>query len=259
MLLGSFMEVSLNLLWLLIALGMAVAWRARWLRPRQRRVHMFRCPALTLWALWALSGACLASETAIPPTLQLPTAPSLRDQGIAVGDLDGDSRPDLAIVRPEGLGPQGFQYRIELDLTTRAAPTFFSVSAERGGLRIFPRDVNGDGYLDLVITSAWSLAPVGVWINDGRGGFTEHDPAAYPRSIWTESSGISSNTPQETLQASVPQSYRTWLDFSLSSYLRNELIIDHLLLLPATDRPSGPAVSRPSTRGPPLSLPQLPS
>jgi hypothetical protein len=54
-------------------------------------------------------------------------------------------------------------------------------------LLVIARDVDGTGDdLDLIIKSARSLAPVGVWINDHRGGFTKADPSLYASSIWFE-------------------------------------------------------------------------
>ena len=106
-------------------------------------------------------GACWAWEASTPSAVQLPFTPSFCDQGCAIADLDGDGRPDLAIARAEGWGPSGFQYRIDLDLTTRAGLSSFSVFAQRGGLLLIPRDVDGDWDLDLIITSAWTFPPSG--------------------------------------------------------------------------------------------------
>jgi hypothetical protein len=223
------------------------------------RSGSFRRAALILCALWGLSAACLASETLSPSALPLETTPLLWDQGCVIADLDGDGRPDFAIVRAEGWGSKGFQYRIELDLTTRVGLTSFSVSAQRGGLRIIPRYVNGDWDLDLVITSAWSFTPVGVWINDGHGGFTQGDLTAYSRSIWTEGPGVSSDAPHDRPQATVPQSYRSCIDFSNESYFCNNLLFERLPLFLRAASPQKGAAGWPQTRAPPGFLPQRPS
>jgi hypothetical protein len=219
----------------------------------------FRRAALILCALWGLSAACLASEALSPSALPLETTPLLWDQGGVIADLDGDGRPDFAIVRAEGWDSKGLRYRIELQLTTGVSPSSFSVSAEKGGLRIVPRDVDGDGDLDLVVTSAWSFTPVGVWINDGHGGFTQGDLTAYSRSIWTEGPGVSSDTPHDRPQATVPQSYRSCIDFSNESYFCNNLLFERLPRFLGAASPHKGAVGWPPTRAPPCFLPQRPS
>jgi len=223
------------------------------------RSGSFRRAALILCALWGLSAACLASETLLPSALPLQTTPLLGDQGGVIADLDGDGRPDFAIVRAEGWDSKGFRYRIELQLTTGVSPSSLSVSAEKGGLRLIPRDVDGDGDLDLVVMSAWALTPVGVWINNGHGEFTRGDPTAYPRSIWLEGPQVVSNTPQEGLKATVPQSYRSCIDFSNESYFCNNLLFARLPLFPTAASPQKGAAGWPPTRAPPCIPPQQPS
>ena len=213
-------------------------------------------PILLLGAQWAFATACWASEAPTPSSAQLSTTPSYCDQGCAIADLDGDGHPDLAIARAEGWGPNGFQYRIDLDLTSRVAASSFSVSAQRGGLRIIARDVNGDWDLDLVISSARSLTPVGVWINDGHGRFTRGDPTAYPQSIWNEGPLLRSKTPHETFQASVPEFFRNWPGCSEGSSFCNALIIKRLTVQLNTVNPPRGVPPRPQTRDPPFFLTQ---
>src|SRR5262249_51046632 len=119
-------------------------------------------------------------------------------------------RLDIVKVQPEGWEPNGFRYRILLDSSTRAAATVLSLTAEEGGLHVIVRDVDGAGDdLDLIIKSARSLAPVGVWLNDHRGGFTRVDPSAYAASIWDEGPLILSDSPPDNLQAGLLPSYQS--------------------------------------------------
>jgi hypothetical protein len=238
------------------ALGSGVGGRPSTPAPRS---GSSRWTAPIFWALWALSAAWLASETPTASASQLPTAPALPCQAGTIVDLDGDGLPDHVIVGAEGWGREGLQYRIQLDLTTRVGPSSFTLSAEEGGLRIVPCDLNGDGHPDLVITNVWSLVPARMWINDGRGGFTQGDRTAYPRSICTEGPGVFSDTPQGTLQATVPRSHRSYIDFCVRPYFCNELVFRRLLLPLAAANPPRVAVSWPQTRAPPSSLPQQPS
>ena len=215
---------------------------------------VFRWATLILWALGTLSAAGWASETQTSSAAQLSPTSSFCDQGCAIADLDGDGRPDLAIARAEGWGPSGFQYRIDLDLTTRVEPSSFSVFAQRGGLRIIPRDVNGDWELDLIITSAWSFTPVGVWINNGHGRFTPSDPSAYPQCTWDKGSRMLSDTARETFQATIPEFLRNWPDFSERPFFYNELTIKRLTLQLAAFNPPRGSPRRPQTRAPPFPL-----
>jgi hypothetical protein len=219
-----------------------------------RLPSILRWSILSLCALGALAAACWASEPPTPSSVQLPPTPFFCDQGCAIADLDGDGRPDLAIARAEGWGPNGFQYRIELDLTSRVGVSSFSVFAQRGGLQIIPRDVNGDWDVDLIITSAWSFTPVGVWINDGHGGFTRSDATTYPQSTWTGGPKIFSDTPRETFAATVPELSRNWPDSSKGPSFWNELIIKRLTVLLAAANPPRGTRRRPQTRGPPFPL-----
>ena len=217
---------------------------------RSRRLWL-RWSVLLLFALWPLSLPVAGAPG--PPSLQVPFAPALCEQGCAIADFDGDGRPDLAMASAEGWGPNGFQYRIELDLTSRAGPSSFSVSAQRGGLRIIPRDMNGDWELDLIITSAWSFTPVGIWINDGHGGFVPMGSGPDLQFTWGEGPGIHSEPVYETFQASVPEGSRNWADSSEVPSFCLELAVKRLPFLPPfVTPPSG--LARPSqTRGPPLS------
>ena len=215
----------------------------------------FRSIALALWAVWALSVASPAWATSPLSTAEWVTTPLLRGYGNAIADLDGDGRLDLATVTLKSRGPNTFRYQVDLDLSSRIGPSSFSVSAGEGGLRIVPRDVDGDGDLDLVITNARSLVPVGVWINDGHGGFTEGNPTAYPGSIWTEDSGMSTRDTQGIFPATVPQSRWLWLDFSKGFRFRSELPIEPLRLCHAISNFPEVAVGQPRTRSPPCSLP----
>jgi hypothetical protein len=207
-------------------------------------------PILLLYAFCASAG--WASSATPPWARQLPIAPTFCDQGCAVADLDGDGRPDLAVARLEGWGPGGFRYRIDLDLTSRAGPTSFNVLAQRGGLLITPRDVNGDWELDLIITSAWTFTPIGVWINDGHGGFVRKDPAFDPRRSRCESSSILRDFSGEVFQATVPESSWNWPDYSRGPSVYKEILTKRMTPQICDVRLPSFSPRRSETRAPPF-------
>jgi len=89
--------------------------------------------------------------------------------GVAFGDVDGDGRVDLFLARTEGpnalyrnLGDWRFE-----DITARAgvgAPDRYSTGAAFV-------DLDGDGDLDLILLT--TTGPNAIFLNDGRGRFTE--------------------------------------------------------------------------------------
>lgn len=211
---------------------------------------------LILGVLWSFPAACLASQSFTPTTSRLLNIHAVSGLGGAIADLDGDGRSDLAVVSGEGRGTNGARYQIELNLSAHSGPSSFCVTAGDGGLHIIPRDVNGDGDLDLVITSARSLVPVGVWINNGRGAFTPGDTSAYTTLAWDEGLGIASGDPQRIFPVTIPQSSSSWLDFSKRFRFWSELPSQRLRLSHRTSNFSEIAVGQPRTRAPPYFVPR---
>src|ERR1700675_1540849 len=97
----------------------------------------------------------------------------------AIEDFDGDRRPDIATVVEGRSGAAGNHYRIRFQLSGGGSQNI-DLTAPVGGLDLTSRDVNGDDFLDVVVTTAGTNRPVAVLLNDGSGTFTASDPAAYP-------------------------------------------------------------------------------
>ena len=116
----------------------------------------------------------------------LPAFATSRGSG-ALGDFDGDHLADVAVAMPQGMVNGAYRYRVDVHLTSEPGTTFDVDSDASGGLHISARDVDGDHDLDLVITSAFGREPLGVWINDGHGNFTEGTAADYSPSVWQDS------------------------------------------------------------------------
>src|SRR5215467_1828541 len=109
----------------------------------------------------------------------------------AIADYDGDNRPDIARVLSSGTIDGEDRYSIDFELTTGLKQSIV-VSAPLGGLRLVPRDVNGDSFPDVVVTAAWTGSPVAVLINDGRGNFTRTNPSNFPGAFGTNRHSLDS-------------------------------------------------------------------
>jgi len=132
-------------------------------------------------------GRSVARRNASPGDLagnispSLPTAQPLGlDIGFAMADFTGDTHPDLATVALNRFDSGNAQYVIEIRLS-EGGHQFLRMTAPFGGLLITPKDVTGDGNLDLVIRSARSRIPVAVFLNDGYGRFAPADPTAFTK------------------------------------------------------------------------------
>jgi hypothetical protein len=177
--------------------------------------RLFGPPALFFVA--GTFGVC-----AIPAEIpQLPGDFSSTGNSWTLARLDKDSRLDTAISRVEGRNAQGYVYRIDLTLSSGTRVGSFTVSADsRWGINITPRDVDGDHDLDLVITTAFSRQPVGIWINDGNGTFAEGDPDDYSDSIWLEESCITSQDPADILVSPAFEKSRQLFSLAIGGWIQ---------------------------------------
>jgi hypothetical protein len=103
----------------------------------------------------------------------------------AIADFDGDSRPDLATVNVVQSSARNTRYWIAFHLSGRSSQTL-GITAPTGGLQIASRDVNGDSFPDVIVTTAWTNKPVAILLNDGLGNFTSSNPSEF-RSAFTTS------------------------------------------------------------------------
>src|ERR1035438_3669817 len=140
---------------------------------------------LALCALWLLPGNCRAIEPSVPAPADSSVIPV---QGATASEIAGAHCFDRVFVEPRGRGPQGFEFQIVLDSVTRRAESSLELAANAAGLLVTARDVDGIGNdLDLIIKSANSFTPIGIWVNNHHGGFTRVDAGLYAASIWSES------------------------------------------------------------------------
>jgi len=96
----------------------------------------------------------------------------------AIADFDGDSRPDLASVHVGQSSSRSTRYWIAFHLSGGTGQTV-DITAPTGGLQITSRDVNGDSFPDVIVTTALTNKPVAILLNDGLGNFTASNPAEF--------------------------------------------------------------------------------
>jgi hypothetical protein len=108
----------------------------------------------------------------------------------ALDDFDGDNKPDLASVEVRQTGDRDARYQIKFRMSA-GIPQNIGLIAPVGGLQLRSRDVNGDSYPDVVVTTLWSERPVVVLVNDGRGNFTECEPSRFPEAFASSEVSIS--------------------------------------------------------------------
>jgi hypothetical protein len=125
---------------------------------------------------WVFAALCLllfAGRAAAAPAL-----PAQGPTHFAIADFDGDSRPDLASVDAGQSSSRNTHYLIAFHLSGGAGQTV-GITAPTGGLQITSRDVNGDSFPDVIVTTAWTNRPVAILLNDGLGNFTAANPAEF--------------------------------------------------------------------------------
>jgi hypothetical protein len=137
------------------------------------------CPALCLALLGATTASSAASRLGRTGEPQLHTGLSFSDAQFAIGDFDGDNKPDLATVQVDPDSRQLTRYSIQLQLTL-GTKTPIALTAPFGGLLLSVKDVNGDSTLDLVVRTALDARLVAVLVNDGYGNFTVAAEGSFP-------------------------------------------------------------------------------
>jgi len=97
----------------------------------------------------------------------------------AIGDFDGDQKPDLATVQVDPYTQRDSRYSIHLQLSFGTGSAI-GLTAPFGGLLLSAKDVNGDSAIDLVVTTAVGHNLVTVLVNDGHGNFSVAEQGAFP-------------------------------------------------------------------------------
>jgi hypothetical protein len=142
-----------------------------------------KAPALRIAAVVALAlSAFVPFACPAQSQREASAAPTAIQLGLAIADFTGDTHPDLATVKLNGLGSYAAQYVIEIQLTEGGRQSLELV-APQGGVYITPKDVTGDGALDLIVRASTSRAVVAVFLNDGYGGFSHRGSDSFAHNV----------------------------------------------------------------------------
>jgi|ERR1700686_4899873 len=141
------------------------------MKMRDQKHFLQRAAFLAVAAFAGLLALSGRAEAAPAAGAQAPTH-------FTIADFDGDSRPDLASVQVGQSGSRDTRYWIAFELSGGSAQTV-GITAPTGGLQITSRDVNGDSFPDVVVTTAWTNRPIVILLNDGLGNFTPVSPSKF--------------------------------------------------------------------------------
>lgn len=145
------------------------------------------------FALLCFAGSAGSAHAASTGTQSWPVSPTQATSQFAIADFDGDNRPDLATVQVGHSSSWDTQYWIAFQLS-RGSRQILGITGPTGGLQVTSRDVNGDSFLDVVVTTAWTNRPVAVLLNDGQGNFKASSPSAFPGAFSTSEKSRVSTT-----------------------------------------------------------------
>ena len=164
-------------------------------KPRPRRHLSYGAPGITFALLFLSIGIAAFAPAAPAASSRCFASCEVLRPGFAIADFDRDGRPDTANADAGRSGARDSRYRIVIELSSGLRRTL-QLSAPAGGLRLVARDVNGDDFVDVVVTTAWTNQPVAVLLNDGRGSFQAAIPSRFPNAFLASSDSLSS-TPDE--------------------------------------------------------------
>ena len=140
------------------------------LRPAGPSPHaaLFAEPAVTTWPA--------------VPGFRLGTAARPFGWATGVADFNHDGLADTAVADRLSRGGAGFFYELRFSVSG-LAPRSVSFDSAEPALTVSIRDVDHDNDLDVVVSEALSRTVTDVWLNDGRGHFTEAAPPEEPNRL----------------------------------------------------------------------------
>ena len=195
------------------------------------------------FALLCFTGSAGSAHAASVGPQSRPSSSTQVTSQFAIADFDGDTRPDLATVQAGVNSSWDTHYWIAFQLSSGPRQTL-SITVPTGGLQITSRDVNGDYFLDVIVTAAWTNRPVAVLLNDGQGNFRAFSPSAFPGAFSTsEKSGVSTRDEVRDATAVLLSRYPTGNCSERTRFSSPRNVTRQLVLRPSRNLPYCPVVS----------------
>jgi hypothetical protein len=162
-------------------------------------VYVGRVPVTFLLSL-AASGLGLAAPASDSRDL-LQGLNSPLVSGWALSDFDGDSKVDRVTSGPRRADGPRYAYEVSVDLSAFPQSSFRFLT-HSASVRLSAQDLDGDQDRDVVIFESASWEPIGVWLNDGSGNFSEGDVANF-RDAFRHRAGRAFDSPEIGLKLPV--------------------------------------------------------
>jgi hypothetical protein len=164
---------------------------------------MLVCLPLCLALVGRAAESSAAGDLGFLSTLRSSTGSGLAAPHFAIGDFDGDQKPDFATVQVDPYTQRDSRYSIHLQLSFGTSSAI-GLTAPFGGLLLSAKDVNGDSTIDLVVTTVVDHKLVTVLVNDGRGNFSFAEEGAFPE--LSSESGVHMDAPSAPSWRQLPLS-----------------------------------------------------
>jgi hypothetical protein len=150
-------------------------------------------------ALWLALLACPGTVHAQAAGQWPGGTPHIRFTAELATALDADSQTDWIRAYPCAGAAGGAAFCVRVAVSQTHSTQTIVLNTKAKGVRIASHDVDGDHLPDVLIMSADDGRPLGVWINDGRGGFQESDVRYYPSAVWHEDPLLCQTRPPENV------------------------------------------------------------
>ena len=197
--------------------------------------------------------ASIATDAAVP-AFRLGTAARPFAWATAVADFNRDGLPDTAVADRQSRVGRGYLYELRFSVSGLASRSV-SFESAHPALTVSVRDVNHDNDLDVVVSEVVSRAVTNVWLNDGRGHFTEAAPNRSPSPGRVESvPAADTGAPAGAIAASTTGDQRAATVLPLAGRVPARSANDGAIARSGVPRPRDRAYTRP-LRAPPAAAP----